>query len=213
MAQKSQGARLQVATASLSTKTITAITAASPPVVSSAAHGLTAGTIVVLSGIVGMVELNNRAFVVSNPVTGTFELKGVDATLYTAYASGGIATPKTMTDIGEINGIPNLFDGEAGDIDSTHLRSTAKESFPGLQDFGGAAFSLFIPATADVGQTRLRTLKQGQLIDAFALLLPSGQIAAFMAYVKKFSAGLAGPDSVVTGDVSLKHASEPAFFA
>jgi predicted extracellular nuclease len=68
--------------------------------VTSAAHALTAGTIIMISGVVGMTELNGRAFVVANPGTNTFELKGVDATTYTAYASGGIATPQTMSAVG-----------------------------------------------------------------------------------------------------------------
>ena len=76
-------ARLQAA------KTITAVTAANPPVVSVAAHGYTAGDTVLIDGIVGMVELNERYFTVGTTTAGTFELVGEDATAYAAYVSAG----------------------------------------------------------------------------------------------------------------------------
>lgn len=79
------------------TKTITAITAASPAVVTSNAHGYTNGDHVYLDAIVGMTELNGRWFQVANKATNTFELTdpydagatGIDSSAYTAYSSGG----------------------------------------------------------------------------------------------------------------------------
>jgi len=72
-------------------KTITAITAASPAVVTSAAHGYTNGDTVYIAAVVGMTELNQRWFVVANKTTNTFELTGEDSSAYTAYASAGTA--------------------------------------------------------------------------------------------------------------------------
>lgn len=76
-------------------KTITAITAASPGVVTSTAHGYSNDEQVILSGISGMIELNQRTFVVKNVTTNTFELydlfgNAVDTSGYTAYSSGGV---------------------------------------------------------------------------------------------------------------------------
>ena len=73
---------------------ITAVTQSSPAVVTSVAHGLANGDIVVISSVVGMVELNNRQFVVTNKTADTFQLydyagAAVDSTAYTAYTSGG----------------------------------------------------------------------------------------------------------------------------
>lgn len=77
--------------------TITGITAATPPVVTAAAHGFAAGDWIKISGVVGMTELNNRTFEVGTVTTDTFEL--IDVTdgaslvtaAYTAYTSGGTA--------------------------------------------------------------------------------------------------------------------------
>lgn len=213
MAQKTHGSVIAVGTATAATKTITGITAASPPVVTSASHGYTAGQIVYLDGIVGMTQLNKRCFVVANPVTNTFELKGVDATNYTAYASGGTAALKTMTNIGEVVAVPSLFDGEANEISTEHLGSSAEEFLLGIQRFGGAGLELWVPSTADTGQTRLRKLKELASAEAFSITLPSGLVTTFMALVKAFKLADIGVDGVLKGSVTLRHASEPAWLA
>ena len=77
---------------------ITGITAAEPPVVTIASHGLNDGDEVYITGISGMTELNGRRFVLANTATNTFELQDhegndIDASGYTAYSSGGTAAP------------------------------------------------------------------------------------------------------------------------
>tara|TARA_R110000851_G_scaffold72582_2_gene160813 strand:+ start:589 stop:3672 length:3084 start_codon:yes stop_codon:yes gene_type:complete len=79
-------------------KTITGVTAADPAVVTSTAHGLSNGDEVYISDVVGMTELNGRNFLIANVATDTFELQSLgsvdtDASAYTAYTSGGTATP------------------------------------------------------------------------------------------------------------------------
>lgn len=69
--------------------TITGATQANPCVITAAAHGLTNGNSVVISGVGGMTELNNRHFTVANVTTDTFELSGVNSSAYTAFTSGG----------------------------------------------------------------------------------------------------------------------------
>lgn len=213
MAQKTQGTAVAVGTATAATKAITGITAANPPVVSIATHGYANGAIVYLDSIVGMTQLNKRAFVVANQTSGTFELKGVDATGYTAYASGGTAALKTMTAVGECQGIGPGFDGEASEIDVTHLLSTAKEYLLGLQDFGNVSMTLFLTSPNDTGQTRMRAIKASATAEAFTITLPSGQVAAFMAFVKSFPFSQISPDAALQASPSLRVTGEPAFFA
>lgn len=74
---------------------ITAVTQTSPAVVTSVAHGLANGDIVIISSVGGMVELNNRQFVVTNKTADTFQLydyagSAIDSTAFTAYTSGGM---------------------------------------------------------------------------------------------------------------------------
>jgi len=66
------------------TKTITAITQANPAVVTSNSHGYSNGDRVFITGVVGMVELNNREFTVAGVSTNTFQLSGINSTALTA---------------------------------------------------------------------------------------------------------------------------------
>lgn len=70
-------------------RTITGITAANPPVVTSVAHGFANGDVVYIDHVQGMTEVNNKSYTVANKTTDTFELSGVIVSGYTAYASGG----------------------------------------------------------------------------------------------------------------------------
>ncbi len=80
----------------LSKKNITAITLASPGVLTSVGHGLAVGDIVIIEGIIGTVELNSRVYEVNTvPSVDTLTLKDyvtqvvVDTTAYTAWSSAG----------------------------------------------------------------------------------------------------------------------------
>ena len=77
-------------------KTISAITKASPGVVTASSHGYSNGDYVILSGIVGMTELNGRQFKVAGVTTNTFNLTDMegnnfDTSSLTTYASAGSA--------------------------------------------------------------------------------------------------------------------------
>lgn len=216
MPQKAQGTTIQVASAAGATDAITAITNANPGVVTSTSHGNANGSVGVITGVVGMTQLNNRAFIVANTATNTLELKGVDTSTtlgYGVYSSGGVWTPQTMVNIGECRSIGPGFDGEASEIDTTHLASTAKEYLLGLQDFGNYSLSVFMPSPNDTGQTRLRTLKAMASPAAFLITLPSGQSAAFMALVKSFAIDAIEPDGTVQASINLRVTGEPSFFA
>lgn len=91
---------------------ITGITRASPGVVTYAGPDTYAnGDKVILTGAVGMTEVNNREFTVAglNAGANTFQLSGVDTSSYTTYVSGGtvaeileIVTPWLEADLPEL---------------------------------------------------------------------------------------------------------------
>lgn len=210
MALKTQGTRLRVASTSAAPVNITGITAANPAVVTAATHGLQTGDVVIIRGIVGMVQLNDRAFVVDNLTANTFSLRGIDSTGFTAYTSGGTVARQTLIDVAETSQIAG-FDGQATEVDTTHLRSTAKEYVLGLQDFGNVTLSMF--TVSDAGQARLRALKAQGNAAAFAVTLSDNSVAAFMAFVRSFTFDVGGPDGTVQSQVQLRVTGEPAWFA
>lgn len=84
------------AATSRATATITGATQANPCLISAAAHGFSNGDLIYISDVVGMTELNKRIFTIANITGGTFELSGVNSTAYTAYSSGGAASPSAV---------------------------------------------------------------------------------------------------------------------
>ena len=75
---------------------ITGATKATTCVITSPDHGLLDGESIIVAGVVGMTELNNKSFTVRNPTQYTFQLEGIDSTGYTDYISGGFTFLKTL---------------------------------------------------------------------------------------------------------------------
>ena len=105
-----------------SNKTITGITQANPGVVTSAAHGFSNGDTVVISGVVGMTQVNGKRFKVASVATNTFQLQDIDGanvntTSYTAYSSGGIANRVyTLTTTYLTADLPQLKFAQSADV-------------------------------------------------------------------------------------------------
>jgi Ubiquitin-activating enzyme E1 FCCH domain len=145
---------VKVATAAGSPKTITGITAAASAVVTSAAHGLTVGQVVVFASVSGMTEINGVAGLITAANTGTFTVN-INSTGFTAYTSGGTATAQTMTLVENVLDFQRNGD-EADRIDSTNLQSTKKEYIVGLAGEG----SITMPIDVDYsgpGQASVRS--------------------------------------------------------
>jgi hypothetical protein len=103
-------------------KTITAITKANPGVVTSNSHGFANGDTVVISGVVGMTQVNGKRFKVANVATNTFELQDIDGnnvntSSYTTYVSGGIANRVyTLTTTYETADLADLKFAQSADV-------------------------------------------------------------------------------------------------
>jgi hypothetical protein len=77
-------------------KAITAITQANPPVCTAAAHGFATGDVILIASVAGMTALNDRIYTITVLTADTFSLDGVDATALPAYTSSGTATRGTF---------------------------------------------------------------------------------------------------------------------
>jgi hypothetical protein len=71
------------------TQAITGATQANPVVITANNHGLQTGDTCTITGVVGMVEINDRTFTVTRVDANTFSLDGEDGTGHTAYSSDG----------------------------------------------------------------------------------------------------------------------------
>lgn len=131
MAQVNVWSKVAVAvqTALAAAKTVTAISKANPAVVSALAHGANDGDVVIVK-CNGMIEANFGVFEVANKTTDTFELRGLDSTLFNTFTSGTIevvtlgAAASTIQDV-------NSSGGEAKVTDITTIHDDVDKEIPG----------------------------------------------------------------------------------
>jgi hypothetical protein len=195
---------VKVATAAGSAKTLTAITKASSAVCSSAAHGLTVGTVGIFTSATGMPEIDGRVGIVTAQDTGTFTVN-IDSSGFSAAATGGTFTPQTMTLVE--NALDFQRQGEEADrIESTNLQSTKKEYIVGLSGEG----SVTVPVDIDVtgpGQASVRSKVGTDVAQAVTVTRSDGKTSAQMvkwtnfteAYPDKHTGSFTG---TITGAVS-----------
>lgn len=93
------------ATSTQANATITGITQANPAVVTtSGAHGFSTGQLIYIYSVGGMTQVNGRLFTVTVLTGTTFQLVGTDSTGYSAYTSGGTASPATVPQFATTSG-------------------------------------------------------------------------------------------------------------
>lgn len=126
--------------------TITGITQADPAVVTATAHGFTNGEYVTITGVVGMTELNGRAFVVQNVTANTFELQDEDSTNYTAYSSGGNA---------EVNSGATAVGTGAGTFNKTYIYTVTAVDADGVESLAAAPALITTPSLTQTAGVKL----------------------------------------------------------
>lgn len=194
-----QGTTIKVGIASAA-KTITAATQANPGVFTATAHGFVNGQVVALSAIVGMTQANGRAGVAIVLSVNTFSIAGLDTTAFTAYTSGGSATPSQIA-VANVRTLSGL-DGQRNEIDITNLSSVAEEVMLGIKRFGGFQAEIDIDDT-DQGQMVLHSAQNAAYASPYVMTLPNGKTRTFNALCKQFSENV-GVDQVHRGTVALR---------
>jgi hypothetical protein len=83
-------------TCTTTSKAITAATQANPVALTVVGHGYATGQVKMVTGVVGMTQINDRFFTVTVVDADHITLDSVDGTAFTAYASGGAVTTGTF---------------------------------------------------------------------------------------------------------------------
>ena len=123
-------------------------------------------------------------------------------------AIGNGDSPLTYTNIGEVTNIGG-FDGQAAEIDTTHLQSTAKEWLMGLQDFGTATLDATY-LSGDAGQVLVRAAKASRAIQDFRITFSDASTWTFQGYVLSASLNL-GVDAKVDTSFSIRITGDVLF--
>lgn len=150
---------------------ITAITKASPPVVSAAGHSFANGDPVYITGVGGMTEIGGF-YIAENVVAGvSFALADVDATGYGTYTSGGTVDAPNFGNWCELTGY-NVQGGSSPEIDTTTICSTAAENVLGLPDRGSMTLDYNYAPKTNIQQVLAAAQLTGEVVP-FKLELPT----------------------------------------
>lgn len=204
---KFQGSHISILTtfggATSPPSSITGITAANPPVLTSSAHGRSNGDVVYVESVGGMVEVNDRAYIVSNKTTGTFELYGVNGSGYTAYTSGGTFDYGSWSEFCEITQFSRTGDA-ATEIPAETVCSEEKEYEVGLGGQGTIALSFNYAPLTSTAQIALDAWDRSKAIMAVKVQLPStGGTIVRLAFVQQTSES-AGVNGLWTASANLR---------
>lgn len=152
-------------------KTITAITKASPGVATSTAHGYSNGDVVFLT-VSGMYQLDDKPVRVANVTANTFELEGIDTTLFDTFSSGTAEKVTLGTSITTATTVSSSG-GNFDFIDSTTIHANAKSQLPGLPE--ATTFTMdHIWDVTDTGLLALKTASDNQAKRVFQFTFGTG---------------------------------------
>lgn len=162
-------------------KTITSITKANPGVVTATAHGFENGDIIYLD-IQGMHQVNEKAVRVAGKTTDTFQLEGVDTTLFDTFVSGSAAKVTLGTSVTTATTISSSG-GDFDFIDTTTIHQNAKSQMPGLPN--SATFTMdHIWDASDAGLLAMKAASDAQAKRVFKFQFGTGgRVLYFAGYV------------------------------
>lgn len=179
---------------------ITALTAANPGVVTSAAHGLSNGDWVKILTSDGMTGINQQLVRVANVATDTFELEGIDTSNETAFSSGTWQEVTAWYTLCQATAI-NIGNAAPSELDGTTLCSSKQQTLYGLPGSVSGTIDIHHDPSASA-IAKLKSASVSTLL-AFRATWNDGSISAFAAtsaYSGGFSAAL---NSIVTGNIPV----------
>lgn len=190
--------------------TITGISKASEAVVT-ASNSLTAGDLVVIKSVAGMVEINNRVVRVKAPSGTEFTCEGLDSTNFTTYASGGVANEVSTLLAFDNATTFNFPEPSPNRLDATTIHGNQKVEIFGLDDAATLTMNMNSDPTA-AHVVELRAASRAKTTRAFRVTLQDGKVLIFNAYV----AGGRGLDgsagAIATSSAEMTLAADEQYF-
>lgn len=194
---------------------ITAATNAAPGVFSSVGHGLSDGDIVLIRAS-GMIEVNERVFVIVNKATDTFQLKnaatgsvGIDTTNFGVFSSGTFEELTLGTTIPGVSSY-NAQGGEIKFLDTTTVSDTRDKQI--VSGVTAMSYGLTIQwDPSDTAQAAMLAAFETSQSRGFRIRWPNGRYMLFYGSVG-FS-GMPGGDNqgIVTTQAAISMNGAPTF--
>lgn len=180
-AKKWSNVSIAMQSALATAKTLTAITKASPGVVTSTAHGYANGDYILLT-VQGMRQVDGRVFRVAGVTTDTFQLEGEDTASYDSFSSGTAQKITFGTSVTTATGL-SASGGDYDFIDTTTIHSNAKTQIPGIAN--PATYTLDnMWDISDAGLQAMKAASDQQATRCFKFTFGTGgQVMVFNGYV------------------------------
>lgn len=206
------GSTIDLASSYSTEVVVTSISNANPAVVTATAHGFEEGDIVLL--VSGWSKLTNRAFVVGDVTTDTFELQGVDTTDATFYpAGGGLGTAKsalTYVNIPQVTGV-EFAGGEANYLEVQFLEWDTQVSIPTVK----SAISMTLTVADDPLQPYIPVIEaydEAKSINIVRLNLVNGSTILYPAILTMSNTPTVTINELLTNTISMAVQGRPTRF-
>lgn len=207
------GSIVAIASSYGTAKTVTAITNASPGVVSAAAHGLADGAYIEVTS--GWSRLNNKVVRVDAPTTGTFALEGIDTTSTQRYPAGsGTGSVREVTGFTQLAQIVGST-SEGGEQQFTtyqFLEADSEVRIPTNKSAAGITFTVADDPTL-AGYIVAQAANDDRLPRAIRVTLPNGSVLLYNAYVSLSPTPSLTVNEIMTVEVTLSLLAEPVRYA
>lgn len=192
---------------------ISGITKANPAVVTYVGADPVSGTYIKITGVVGMIEVNDQVFRIANVVGGsnTLELEDIDSTAYSTFVSGNmypIEFGVSMTTVQDVNS----GGGEFQFTDITTIHDALQKRIPTVSSpFTMGLGCLFKPS--DAAHIELGKANRTKTTRAIKVRWATGDEAAWLAYVGASGIPTGSAQQVVKTSVSFEGQGTPNFYA
>lgn len=192
-------------------KTLTAITVGATATVTSTAHGLVNGDLILLA-VQGMRQVDGRIFRVASSTANNFVLEGEDTSGYDAFSSGTaqvVTFGTSITTATTVNGSGGDFDF----IDTTTIHGNAKTQIPGLANPATYSFEN-IWDVSDAGLKAMKTASDAQAQRCFKFTFgQGGQVMLFNGYVGASLLPGGSAQDKVTTQTTVTMFGSPTYYA
>lgn len=206
---KWSGVAIAIQSALAAADTITAVTKASPGVVSSTAHGMADGAYAKLT-VSGMHQIDGRVARVDNQAANTWELEGIDTTLFDTFSSGTSEEITFGTSLVTATTV-NASGGDFDFIDVTTIHDNVKKQIPGVANPIKFDFEN-IWDTADAGLVALKSASDSSAQRCFKFTFNNGKIMVFTGYVGCTLLPTGGAQDVAKTAVTITMFGKPTFY-
>jgi hypothetical protein len=191
--------------------TISGITNANPAVVTSAAHGYSNGDFVLINAQ-GMYQVDAKVVRVAGSVANTFQMEGVDSTLFGTFTSGTCQKITFGTTITSATSM-NASGGDFGFIDTTTIHDNRKTQVPGVANPVSYSFDNLWDI-ADAGQIAMKLASDAAAQRAFRFTFGTGgPIMVFTGYVGFVGVPTGNAQDKVTTPATITQFGTPTYYA